>query len=108
MVQSYLPYYVSSVRLSNWLHDMTQIPSIFQKEFIDIPEVPLKNKAIPFKVFDPYRYLTGFIDTNNYQGVNIFVYCSLIKFHIIASIAFPLLKLMSLNRNSVQDLTTFH
>ena len=99
MMQLYLAYYVSSVRLSNWLHDITQIPSIFQKEFIAIPEAPLKNKAIPFKVFDPCRYLTGFIDSNNYEGVNIFVYCSLIEFQIIASITSPLLRLVSLNRN---------
>ena len=92
------PYYISSVKLSNWLHKITQIPRTFQKEFIALPEAPLKNKAIPFRVFDPCKYLTGFVHSSSYEGVNIFVYCSLIEFQIIGSITSPLLRLTSLNR----------
>ena len=98
MVQLYLPDYISSVKLSNWLHKNIQIPSTFQKEFIALPEAPLRNKAIPFRVFDPCRYLTGFIDSTDYEGVNVFVYCSLVEFQVIASITSPLLRLVSLNR----------
>ena len=93
-----LPYYISSVKLSDWLHKITQIPRTFKKEFIAVPEAPLKNKTIPFKVFDPCKHLTGFIHSTSYGSVNIFVYCSLIEFQIIASITSPLLRLTSLNR----------
>ena len=100
MVQLYLPYYISSVKLSTWLQEIPQILSTFQQEFITLPEALLKNKAIPFtQVFVPCRYLTGFIDSTNYEVVNTFLYCSLIEIQIIAPITSPLLRLVFLNRN---------
>ena len=99
MVHLYIPYYISGVKLSNWLAKVTSIDVNTEKELIVLPEAPLTDKTLEYKMFDPMRCLTGIVKETELDGMNILVYCSLIDYQIVGSISSPLLRILALNRN---------
>ena len=99
MVHLFIPYYVSGVKLSNWLAKITSIDVNTEKDLITLPEAPLTNKSLEYKMFDPMRCVTGIVKETETDGINILVYCSLIDYQIVGSISSPLLRILALNRN---------
>ena len=99
MVHLFIPYYVSGVKLSNWLAKITGIDVNNKKELIVLPEAPLTDKTLEYKMCDPMRCLTGIVKERETDGINILVYCSLIDYQIVGSISSPLLRIVALNRN---------
>ena len=99
MVHLYIPYYVSGVKLSNWLTKITGIDVNTETELLVLPEAPLTDKTLENKMFDLMRCLTGIVKETESNGMNILVYCSLIDYQTVGSISSPLLRILSLNRN---------
>ena len=61
MVHLFIPYYVSGVTLSKWLAKITGINVNTEKDLIVLPEVPLTDKTLEYKMFDPMRCVTGIV-----------------------------------------------
>ena len=99
MVHLYIPYYVSGVKVSNWLAKITGIDVNTEKDLIVLPEALLTDKTLEYKMFDPMRCLMGIVKERETDGMNILVYCSLIDYQIVGSISSPLLRSLALNRN---------
>ena len=97
MVHLFIPYYVSGVKLSKWLAKITGIDVNTEKDLIVLPEAPLTDKTLDYKMFDPMRCLTGIVNERETDGMNILVYCSLIDYQIVGSISSPLLRILALN-----------
>ena len=99
MVHLFIPYYISGVKLSHWLAKITGIDVNTEKELIDLPEAPLTDKTLEYKMCDPMRCLTGIVEETETDGMNILVYCSLIDYQIVGSISSTVLRILTLNRN---------
>ena len=59
MVHLFIPYYISGVKLSQWLAKITGIDVNTEKDLIVLPEAPLTDTTLKHKMFDPMRCLTG-------------------------------------------------
>ena len=99
MAHLFIPYYVSGVKLSNWLVKITGIDVNTEKDLINLPEPPLADKTLEYKMFDPMRCLTGIVKETETDGINILVYCSSIHYQIFGLISAPSLRILALNRN---------
>ena len=85
-----MPYFVYSVELSAWLTNLTKLPKVITGKAIPLPYAPLPNRAAEFSMIDPIKKVIGTLNVvkNQYKqdGVNIFVYCNVIEYKIVASI----------------------
>ena len=103
IIYFYLPYYVYSVELSEWLANITQLKRVVKKKYIPLPYTPLLNMAEDYRMVDPKRKVTcnlKTVDTHYRQdGLNVFVYCDLIEYQTVGHITSPLLRLVSLDRS---------
>ena len=80
MLHLYIPYYVSGVKLLNWLAKIMGIDVNTEKDLLVLPEAPLTDKTLEYKMFDPMRCVTGIVKETETDGMNILVYCSLIDY----------------------------
>ena len=101
MIYFYLPYYVYSVELSEWLTNIMQLKRVVTKKYSPLPYARLLNMAEDYRMVDPIRKISGnlkTVDTHYRQdGLNVFVYCDLIEYQTIGHITSPLLRLVSLD-----------
>ena len=55
------------MKLSKWLAKITGIDVNTEKDLIVLPEAPLTDKTLEYKMFDPMRCVTGIVKERERQ-----------------------------------------
>ena len=98
LIHLHLPFYVRQIEMSNWLSKLTGIEGNYSRQFITLPEAPLEDKALTYKMLDPCKRLTSREDVKK-DELYALVYCELIEYQLVGSIRSPLLRVVGLDGN---------
>ena len=108
MVVFSLPYYVKELKLAGWLNKLlglfTESEAVFERKLFNIPSplIRFDYATQKFNWLDRTQQITNVLPSTNFElgeGVNIFIYCSLIEYRYIGNIKSPILKMLGLSQN---------
>ena len=98
LIHLHLPFYVKEIEMSYWLSQLTGIERTYSRQFIILPEAPLEDKTLTYKMLDPCNRLTSREDTKK-DELYALVYCELIEYQLVSGIRSPLLRVVGLDGN---------
>ena len=98
LIHLHLPFYVRKIEMSNWLSKLTGIERNYTRQFILLPNAPLEDMTLTYKMLDPCKRLTSREDMKKGE-LYALVYCELIEYQMVGSIRSPLLRVVGLDGN---------